>query len=95
MKVITVDLSIMAINKDIALFNCDEKFSGVIHSTSNGTTTVILDGGYVLGEFDCPHCAVTEISLLSANISTGDKAGFGNYRSYKLEFAEHIFKTIH
>lgn len=95
MKVITVDLSIMAINKEIALFNCDEKFSGVIHSTSNGTTTVILDGGYVLGEFDCPHCAVTEISLLSANISTGDKAGFGNYRSYKLEFAEGIFKTIH
>ncbi|MFZ3618806.1 DNA breaking-rejoining protein [Leclercia barmai] len=95
MKVITVNLKIKAINKEIALFNCDEKFSGVIHSTSNGATTVVLDGGYILGEFDCPHCAVTELSLLSANITTGDKAGFGDYRNYKQEFAGRIFKTIH
>lgn len=95
MKVINVNLNMKAINKEIVTFICDEKFSGVIHSTTEGTTTVILDGGYVLGEFDCPHCAVTELSLLAANIHTGDKAGFGDYRLYKRDYADRIFNTIH
>lgn len=45
---------------------------------------MILDGGYVLGKFDCPHCAVEAISLLTVKVSDGEQAGFGNYRSYKL-----------
>ncbi|TYM41743.1 DNA breaking-rejoining protein, partial [Salmonella enterica subsp. enterica serovar Typhimurium] len=73
----------------------EKKVSGVIHSNSTGETTVILDGGYVLGKFDCPHCAVKAISLLTVKVSDGEQAGFGNYRSYKLDYSEKFYQTIH
>ncbi|MEB8217827.1 DNA breaking-rejoining protein [Citrobacter braakii] len=95
MKIVKVELNLKAVNKEIALFNCEKKVSGVIHSTKNGATTVVLDGGYVLGQFDCPHCAITAISLLAVQVNDGDKAGFGNYRSYKLDYSERVFITVH
>lgn len=84
MEIVKIEMNLKAVNKSIALFNCEKKVSGVIHSNSTGETTVILDGGYVLGKFDCPHCAVEAISLLTVKVSDGEQAGFGNYRSYKL-----------
>lgn len=95
MKIVTIEMNLKAVNKEIALFNCEKKVSGVIHSTKSGATTVVLDGGYVLGQFDCPHCAVTAISLLAVQVSDGDKAGFGNYRSYKLDYSERVFSIVH
>lgn len=95
MKIVKIELNLKAVNKEIALFNCEKKVSGVIHSIKNGATTVVLDGGYVLGQFDCPHCAVTAISLLALQVSDGDKAGFGNYRSYKLDYSERAFSFVH
>lgn len=95
MQIVKVELNLKAVNKEIALFNCDKKVSGVIHSIKNGATTVVLDGGYVLGQFDCPHCAVTAISLLAVQVSDGDKAGFSNYRSYKLDYSERVFSFVH
>ncbi|CAM7365406.1 hypothetical protein CISEMA079M_07555 [Citrobacter sedlakii] len=75
MQIVTIEMNLKAVNKSIALFNCEKKVSGVIHSNSTGETTVVLDGGYVLGKFDCPHCAVEAISLLTVKVSDGDKGG--------------------
>ena len=64
MEIVKVELNLKEVNKEVAVFNCEKKVSGVIHTTEDGKTTVVLDGGYVLGKFNCPHCAVTEISML-------------------------------
>lgn len=45
--------------------------------------------------FRCPHCAVEAISLLTVKVSDGEQAGFGNYRSYKLDYSEKFYQTIH
>ncbi|SAZ28334.1 conserved protein of unknown function [Citrobacter amalonaticus] len=95
MESVKIEMNLKAVNKEVAAFNCEKKVSGVIHSTTNGETTVILDGGYVLGKFDCPLCAVEAISMLSVKVSDGDNAGFGNYRSYKLDYSEKVFRTVH
>ncbi|ORH08599.1 DNA breaking-rejoining protein [Salmonella enterica] len=42
-----------------------------------------------------PHCAVKAISLLTVKVSDGEQAGFGNYRSYKLDYSEKFYQTIH
>ena len=33
--------------------------------------------------------------MLSVKVSDGDNAGFGNYRSYKLDYSEKVFRTVH
>lgn len=68
-KITAVELNLTIVNKEIATFNIIGTVSGVIHLPSSGTATVVLDGGYVLGEFHCPLCAVKSIALLSANIT--------------------------
>ncbi|EBZ8600666.1 DNA breaking-rejoining protein [Salmonella enterica] len=78
MEIVKIEMNLKAVNKSIALFNCEN-----------------LDGGYVLGKFDCPHCAVKAISLLTVKVSDGEQAGFGNYRSYKLDYSEKFYQTIH
>lgn len=95
MQIVKVELNLKAVNKEIALFICEKKVSGVIHSTKNCVTTVVLDGGYVLGHFDCPHCAVTAISLLAVRVNEGDKAGFGNYQQHKRTFISETVHTMH
>lgn len=75
MEIVKIEMNLKAVNKSIALFNCEKRVSGVIHSNSTGETTVILDGGYVLGKFDSPHCAVKAISLLTVKVSDGEQAG--------------------
>ena len=86
MEIVKIEINLKAVNKEVAVFNCEKKVSGVIHSSETGAVTVILDGGYVFGKFDCPLCAVEAISMLSVKVSDGDNAGFGNYRSYKLDY---------
>ncbi|ENU6353588.1 DNA breaking-rejoining protein [Salmonella enterica] len=78
MEIVKIEMNLKAVNKSIALFNCEN-----------------LDGGYVLGKFDSPHCAVKAISLLTVKVSDGEQAGFGNYRSYKLDYSEKFYQTIH
>lgn len=95
MKIIEIEMNLKAVNKEMAVFNCEKKVSGVIHSTPNGDVTVVLDGGYVLGKFDSPLCAVEAISTLSVKVSDGDKAGFGNYRQHKRTFMEQAFITVY
>lgn len=55
-NVTTVELSLAVVNKEIATFNINGAISGVVHLPSSGPVTVVLDGGYVLGEFHCAVC---------------------------------------
>ncbi|MHA0950782.1 hypothetical protein [Enterobacter ludwigii] len=70
----TVELSLAIVNKNLATFNFNGAISGVVHLPSSGPVTVVLDGGYVLGEFHCPVCAVKHISLLSVNFAEAQNA---------------------
>ncbi len=95
MEIVKIEMNLKAVNKSIALFNCEKKVSGVIHSNTTGETTLILDGRYVLGKFDGPQWPVKAKSLLTVKVSDGEQAGFGNYRSYKLDYSEKYYQTIH
>ena len=41
MEIVKIEMNLKAVNKEVAAFNCEKKVSGVIHSTTNGETTVI------------------------------------------------------
>ncbi|MBW4191537.1 hypothetical protein JW309_04455 [Enterobacter bugandensis] len=85
-SVTTVELNLIVVNKDIATFNINGVLSGVVHLLSSGPVTVLLDGGYVLGEFHCPVCAVKEISLLSASFAEAQNTCGMSYYDYKRQF---------
>lgn len=95
MNVVKVEFNLSPLNKSIALFKCQKSLSGVIHVSDENETTVILDGGYVLGEFHCQMCAIKAISLLAVKIADYEKTGSGNYRDYKCDYTERVFQTIH
>ncbi|WP_347004262.1 hypothetical protein [Enterobacter roggenkampii] len=79
----TVELNIVVVNKEIATFNINGAISGVVHLPSSGPVTVVLDGGYVLGEFHCPVCAVKHIGLLSVNFAEAQNACGMSYYDHK------------
>ncbi|ECT1022491.1 DNA breaking-rejoining protein [Salmonella enterica] len=95
MQILKVGFNLQAINDEIALFSCGGKVSGLIHLPDTDELTVILDGGYVLGRFKSPDCALLEISLLAAKVHDGEKAGYGSYRQHKRTFMEQVFITVH
>ncbi|MCM7084010.1 hypothetical protein [Enterobacter roggenkampii] len=82
-SVTTVELNLAVVNKDIATFNINGAISGVVHLPSSGPVTVVLDGGYVLGEFHCPVCAVKHISLLSVKFAEAQNACGMSYYDHK------------
>ncbi|WP_447782328.1 hypothetical protein [Enterobacter asburiae] len=65
----TIEMGLAIVNKEMATFNINGIISGVVHLPASGPVTVVLDGGYVLGEFHCPVCAVKHISLLSVKFA--------------------------
>lgn len=79
----TVEMNLAIVNKDLATFNINGAISGVVHLPSSGPVTVVLDGGYVLGEFHCPVCAVKHISLLSVNFAEAQSACGMSYYNHK------------
>ncbi|AKM87115.1 hypothetical protein ACP3PD_07375 [Enterobacter ludwigii] len=79
----TVEMGLVIVNKEIATFNINGVISGVVHLPSPGPVTVVLDGGYVLGEFHCPVCAVKDISLLSVNFADAQNACGMSYYDHK------------
>lgn len=83
LSVTTVELNLVVVNKEIATFNINGAISGVVHLPSSGPVTVVLDGGYVLGKFNCPVCAVKHISLLSVNFTEAQNACGISYSDYK------------
>ena len=82
-SVTTVELNLAVVNKEIATFNISGAISGVVHLPSSGPVTVVLDGGYVLGEFHCPIWAVERISLLSVNFAEAQNACGMSYYDHK------------
>ncbi|WP_320730360.1 hypothetical protein [Enterobacter sichuanensis] len=79
----TVEMNLATVNKDLATFNINGAISGVVHLPSSGPVTVVLDGGYVLGEFHCPACAVTSISLLSVKFAEAQNSCGMSYYDHK------------
>lgn len=83
LEVTTIEMGLAIVNKEIATLNINGIISGVVHLPSSGPVTVVLDGGYVLGEFHCPVCAVKHISLLSVNFTEAQNACGMSYYDYK------------
>ena len=82
----TVEMNLAIVNKDLATFNINGAISGVVHLPSSGPVTVVLDGGYVLGEFHCPVCAVQYISLLSVNFAEAQNACGMSFYDHKRQY---------
>lgn len=82
-EVTTVEMGLAIVNKEIATFNINDSISGVVHLPTSGPVTVVLDGGYVLGEFHCPVCAVKHISLLSMDFTAAQNACGMSYYDHK------------
>ncbi|EMC1013068.1 hypothetical protein [Enterobacter bugandensis] len=79
----TLEMSLAVVNKDLATFNVNGAISGVFHLPSSGPVTVVIDGGYLLGEFHCPICAVEHISLLSVNFAEAQNTCGMSYYDHK------------
>ncbi|MDH1318616.1 hypothetical protein N5C39_09580 [Enterobacter bugandensis] len=82
----TVEMNLAIVNKDLATFNINGAISGVVHLPTSGPVTVVLDGGYVLGEFHCPVCAVQHISLLSVNFAEAQNACGMSFYDHKRQY---------
>lgn len=79
----TVELSLTIVNKNLATFNVNGAISGVVHLPSSGPVTVVIDGGYVLGEFNCPVGAVKHISSLSVKFAEAQNSCGMSYYDHK------------
>lgn len=80
-----INLRLSVINRDLASFNCEDSITGLIHTTPVGSTTIVLDGGCVFGVYDCPNCAIDELTGAYINLHEAEKE-HGNYTSYKSAF---------
>ncbi|MEY8709528.1 DNA breaking-rejoining protein [Mangrovibacter phragmitis] len=83
-KVTTTKLT--AINNSLAYFKCSQSVGGFFHVSDNGNTTVVLDGGYVLGKFCCPLHAVKAAHNTTDLIEDADKNFGMTYENYKSVF---------
>lgn len=91
MKTINIiNLRLSAINNDLASFNCEDSITGVIHTTPVGSTTIVFDGGYVFGMYDCPGCAIDELTDAYINLHEAEKEN-GTYAEYKKNFFWAVF----
>ncbi|VFS40708.1 Uncharacterised protein [Enterobacter cancerogenus] len=82
-RITTVELNLAIVNKEIVTFNINGAISGVVHLPASDPVTVVLDGGYVLGQFHCPGCAVKHISLLSMDFTAAQNACGMSYYDHK------------
>lgn len=85
-EVTTIEMGLAIVNKEIATFNINGAISGVVHLPTSGPVTVVLDGGYVLGEFHCPVCAVKHLSLLSMDFTAAQNACGMSYYDHKRQY---------
>ncbi|MEA1064708.1 hypothetical protein [Erwinia sp. HR93] len=85
-EVKTTEIKLSEINPDLASFKCNSAVSGFIHLPKKNAVTVVLDGGYKLGAFHCPTCAIKAISFLCIEVEEADKKSGMNYQAYKSVF---------
>lgn len=83
MEVISSSIELIAVNDSLAEFKCRRKLSGFIQLPEKDGVTVIIEGGYILGTFDCTVCAIKEIALLAARIEEADKKYGISYQKLK------------
>ncbi|EOW6510830.1 DNA breaking-rejoining protein [Cronobacter malonaticus] len=84
-----INFNLSAINNELALFKCENNVSGVIHTTE-AITTVVLDGGYILGRYKCVHDAIDEITDVHLKLDAAEKRN-GNYTDYKRNMVGTVF----
>lgn len=82
----TTEINLSPLNSELAAFKCNTSVSGFIHLPDSGAVTVVLDGGYQLGAFDCSKCAVKAISFLCIEVEEADKQAGMSYQAYKSAF---------
>ena len=83
MNIIECEIELDVINDSLAEFKCGNTLHGFIQISLEEKVTVIIDGGYVLGTFDCYVCAVKEVALLAARIDEADKKYGISYQRLK------------
>jgi hypothetical protein len=89
------EIELLKVNADLASFKCNSSVFGIVHLPDSGPVTVLLDGGYVLGEFDCPVCAVKGITYLCLAIDDAEKLSGMNYKAYKQAFKSGSLSRMH
>lgn len=81
-------ITLRPMNAEYASFKCNETLSGLIHTPKDKGYTVLLDGGYILGDFDCEICAIKTISFLCIDVERADKSAGMTYEAYKKAFMD-------
>lgn len=89
------EIILSEINSELASFKCNTTLSGVVHLPKTGAITVVLDGGYDLGTFHCPACALKAISFLCIEVEEADKHSGMNYHAYKSAFKAGTASRVH
>lgn len=92
MKIIEVNVKLKAINNDVASFNLNDDIRGIIHAPKHGKVTVVLDGGYVLGKYDCSLCAIDALSDVQVELLISELQSGSTYSEYK---KQHIRPAFH
>jgi hypothetical protein len=88
-----IELSV--INSDLASFNCNGSITGFVHLPNVGPITVVLDGGYTLGEYKNSDHAVEGISFLCLEVEDADKRAGMNYQAYMQTFKAGFASRMH
>ncbi|NUL36600.1 DNA breaking-rejoining protein [Kosakonia sacchari] len=94
-EIIAIEFKIKALNKDFASFNCGNDITGIIHVPDKGNVTVIFEGRYVFGSFDCPACAVDAITDLHAELIFANKTFGMDYAEYKVLYKNTSASKVH
>lgn len=82
-EIVQVKFELRRMKDDFVKFNCGGVVRGIIHVPVNGDLTVILDGGYLLGAFDCVNCASNAITDIHVKFYEADKKCGMSYQAYK------------
>ncbi|MWU29104.1 DNA breaking-rejoining protein, partial [Escherichia coli] len=90
---IKCEIELDVINDSLAEFKCGNTLHGFIQISQKENITVIIDGGYVLGTFDCDACALKEVALLAARIEEADKKYGISYQ--RLKELSYIASSVH
>ncbi|AUX72769.1 Gifsy-1 prophage protein [Erwinia pyrifoliae DSM 12163] len=84
-----INLRLFTINSELTLFNCENSITGLIH-TARSYMTIVLDGGYVLGQFGCVHAAFDELTGVHIQLHEAEKES-GTYEDYKKNRVSIVF----
>ncbi|WP_342656819.1 hypothetical protein GKC68_10520 [Pantoea sp. RSPAM1] len=93
--VTAIELKIEKLSSGFASFNCDDLVNGIVHVPSKDKVTVILDGGFLLGEYCCLEEAILNISRLITKIKLAEMTSGITYKAYQAAFKSGQSLTKH